>query len=100
MIEFVDFLKSLAGPGAEVAVGVIMSYIAETWPWYQKKEKSVKRSIFVGVCLGVPTIAAAVGTAFGYFPLEFETTFWYALQAGAVVFITSQAVHIRFIRRK
>ena len=100
MVELVDFLKALVGPGAEIAVGAIMAFIAENWSWYQKKAKGAKRSIFAGVCVGVPLVAAAIGAAFGYFPLEFETTFWYALQAGAVVFLSSQVAHIRFIRRK
>ena len=44
MIEFVDFLKTLVGPGAEIAVGAIMAFIAENWSWYQEKTKGVVTS--------------------------------------------------------
>jgi len=96
-MTFIEFLQWLVGPGVEVVAGYLLSLLAENVEWYQNLESKAKRLVFAAVCFGAPLAGAAIGAALGYFPMEFETTFWNAIQAGAVVFFAGQLSHTRYI---
>jgi len=98
-MEFIEFLKWLVGPGVEVTVGVLLAFLVENWPEYQELDSKTKRLIFLVSCMGIPVAGAAVGAAFKYWGWDFETVFWPAVQAGAVVFLASQATHAKFIKK-
>lgn len=92
-MAFQEFLQWLAGNGIKVAVGWILFMIAEYWHAYQSLSAKAKRLVFAGVSLIIPLIAVTVGVAFGYGTWDFEQTFWPALQAGFLVFLSGTVSH-------
>jgi hypothetical protein len=58
-----EALHFLAGAGAAVAAGVIISVLIEYLPRFQALEQKVKVAVYVGLCVLIPLIATALAIA-------------------------------------
>lgn len=95
-----QFLSSLAGPGVNSAVGVILSFLADYWPWYNGLDAKLKRLIFAGLCFALPLAATVAGLLTGEFGAwgDWAGTWWPALVAGAVAAFGGTLAHTRSLR--
>lgn len=74
------------------------------WPAFSEKTKAQKRTIYLGLSLGIPLSAAVLLLALGYEPFvglrkAIEYPLWPAARAGAAAFFASQAMHLRELRQ-
>jgi len=100
VLEFDQFLMWLQGEGISIVMGVVMPFLLESWPWFGKFTKPIKRLVSLGFFLIVPVVGALVSAAFSYQPWNFVQTFWPALQAGFLAFWASQAIYLLANKKK
>ena len=94
-ITFRDFLMWLQHPGIEAAVGILTSVVAQYVSWFESLDRKWKLPVMLVFNVGVPVLAAAVGVALNYQPLDFDATFWPAIVAGVIAFAGSQGTWMR-----
>jgi hypothetical protein len=95
-----QFLSSLAGPGVNSAVGVILSFLADYWPWYNGQEAKTQRLVFIALSFAIPitaTVAAIITGEFGAVN-DWAGTWWPAIVAGAVAAFSGTLAHTRKLR--
>jgi len=91
-----EFLAYLSQPnGIQVVVGFLWSIVVEYWPWFGTLEVKWKRAVFFAVSLAVPLFAAALGVFTLGWPPGWEATFWPALVAGFLAFVSGTAIHVK-----
>lgn len=100
-----EFLLYLQGPAIAVVAGLVLSCLAEHWPywpsaWYQGLDPKNKRVVFAAVCFLLPILSATAGCAMGYQPWSVEQTFWPAIyQGGLAAFGIGTLLHTGFMGR-
>lgn len=92
---FREFLKWAQNEGIQVCLGVILSFVVEWFPQFENLEWKMKRVAFLGITVAIPVIAAVVSVAFGYQTPSFTETFWPALAAGFLSFMSGTMAHLR-----
>ena len=94
------FVLGMQGEMIGVIVGVLLSLLVEYWPKYETLEPKVKRLVFGGLCLIVPTVGVILGVYTGLQVLVWDTTVWPALVAAAVAFGAGTVAHTRKLTAK
>ena len=88
------FLSWLSTPGGvSIAVGVLLSWIADYIPKYTYLNPKEKRLAFLAACLSVPMVAATFRALAGYAPWTLDPLYWQAITAGAAAFGFGTLVH-------
>lgn len=85
--EFLQYVQTSAG--INVAVGFVLSFVAEWIPGYNALEAKLKRLIIMLLCFVLPVIATVL---LGCYTQE---CIWQALLAGGSAFFGSQVAHAR-----
>ena len=88
-----EFLNILIAGGAS-AVGAIMSFLVENWPWFGKLASHQKRWAFLGLSVLIPVLSWLLAVALGYYPLVLEGAV-YAVVMGIVTFAGGTMAHIK-----
>ena len=94
-MSFPEFLTYAQGPGINLIIGFVLSFVVEWYPSWGNLPPRVKRIAMGFLSLVVPIAAAALSVAMGYQDSSFESTFWPAIVAGFTAFTGSQAGHLR-----
>jgi hypothetical protein len=92
---FDAWLTWASGPLVAAIVGFVLSFVVEWWPAYEKLAPRVKRVVFLGLCLIVPVLAAALRGLLGYTPWSFDPLFWHALWHGFAAYGVGNIAHTR-----
>lgn len=106
MPTFAEFLLRFQGPGVGAAVGAILTFLAEFWPyppsgWFHKLDPKKKRLVYGGGCFLLPVCAACLACGLGYQVWSFDQTFWPALwNGGTAAFSIGTLVHTAFMRKR
>ena len=89
-----DFLVGMRGPGVNVAVGVLVFYLADAWPSFETLAPRVKRMLVLILCMVIPLLATLASVATLGLPLgDWANTWWPAIVAGAAAFSASTVAH-------
>ncbi len=88
-----EFLRFISGPGVAVAVGLILSWVAEYVPGYSYLDPKHKRLVYAALCLVVPLAGAALLALSGFERWCFDPLLWRALAAGAASFGAGTLAH-------
>ncbi len=99
-MTFQEFLTYASGPGINVILGFVLSFVAECKPvqkWLDNLEAWASRLVFLGASLFVPVVAIVVSCGFGYQPWSFDQAIWPALVAGFLAFGTGTLGHVRVL---
>lgn len=91
-----DFLVAMRGPEINTAVGVLIYVLANHWPRFGTLTPRNKRLAVMALSVLVPILATllsvlTLGLPFG----NWATTWWPALVAGVMAYVTSQGLHLR-----
>ena len=92
---FDAFLAAVSGPLVAAAVALIMSWLVDLWPKYDKLDGRLKRLVFAALCLVIPVLAAVLRAALGYVPWSFDPLVWHAIWNGAGAFGVGTLAHTR-----
>ena len=92
---FDQFLQYLSGPWIALAVCVILSWVVEYIPAYNKLEPRWSRLVYFGLCLILPVGAALLRWALGYVALTFDPLLWHAIWNGAAAGGIGTLAHTR-----
>lgn len=96
-MEWGEFLRAMAGPGANAAVGFLLSFTTDYWPGYEVMEAKYKRLIFISISFVIPVLATIAAIATGEFGqwADWQTTWWPAIVAGATSAFSGTLAHTR-----
>jgi len=91
------FLLAMVGPGVNSAVGFLLSFLVEYWPKYNDLAAKWKRLVFIALSFSVPLLFTALAVATGEFGtwLDWATTWWPAIVAGAASAFAGTLAHAR-----
>lgn len=87
-----------SGPGVQVVVGALWSWLAEAIPGWSRWPRAARRGVMMALCLSVPLIARAI-LAWAGEPTSPED--WVeAIEAGFAAYFGSQVGHLRMLVRR
>lgn len=104
-MEFNQFLALLLTPeGVGLALGVVMSILAEYWAEFNTLPGKQKRIVFFAASLLIPVLASIMAFLFGFGPVvsgprEFWLyVLWPALVTGVMAFTSGTMTHLRYMQ--
>jgi MFS family permease len=99
-MEWGEFLRVMSGSGVNAAVGFLLSFLADYWPWYNGQESRLQRLVFIALSFAIPIAATIAAIATGEFGAinDWPGTWWPAIVAGAVAAFSGTLAHTRKLR--
>jgi len=89
-----EFLRYLTDPGGvSVAVGILLSLLAGYVAWYESLAAKWKVAVFFIACEAVPLAAAGLGVLTLAWDPSWAATFWPAVVAGFMAWVSGTALH-------
>lgn len=80
--SFDVWLQGASGPFVGAIVAIVISWIVEYWPAYDKLEPRWKRMSYFLLCMVVPMVAATLRGLLGYVEWSFDPLYWHAMFNG------------------
>lgn len=75
------------------AVGGVLAFLAEHWPWFQNLPSERRFYVVIGLCIGLPILAGAMLDFIppAWWPII--ERWWLRIAAGFLAFLASQVAH-------
>jgi hypothetical protein len=94
------FIEWGSGPGLNIIIGAVLSFVVEYWPAFLRLDRKWRRLVFAGLCLIVPLAFALLRVLSGDAALSWDPLLWQAVLAGAASFGAGTLADTRSLRNK